>query len=304
MGQDEAALTLVEGTTLAHALMAEIAAASGIRLLSIKGPAADHHELRPPRVAADADVLVDPSDFDRFLGLMVERGWHERVERTVPSFLGPHSVTMINERWPNDIDVHFWFPGFFADRAVVFDALWRGRVAIPVAHRIAQATSRPDTAVILCLHALRYTRSARHEKELAHVVDVMKRTFSEAELERVAEIARIGRAQTVLETVLRQLELDYRSDLTADEIAAWDANRHTIESGSAVAWLSEIKNASWSRKPGLFLRAMWISREDIPRNDPAVIPTRRMAWAHRWSRWCRGALALVHLRRFSITQRK
>ncbi|GAA3930376.1 hypothetical protein [Microbacterium soli] len=293
MEQRSASFSLNEANQLAHALLSWIGRDAGIRLLSIKGLVADRYRLRRPRVAADADVIVDPSRFDEFCTLVAAHGWHLRVEREVPSLLGPHSVTFIRDDWPDDIDVHVRFPGFFADDQTVFERLWRTRSTMDVAHVDIDVPSRGASAVIAALHAVRYSKSARHADELEQVAALLSDGFTAAERAEFIDVARVGRAQWVLRELLELIGHSHEVDADDRQQRLWNVNRATVEDGAAVSWLNALKVAPLHRKPAVLASALWISREDIPRNDAGELPTMRQAWAHRLMRWRRGGAALL-----------
>jgi len=289
--------SLNEANELAHALLAQVGRAAGIRTLSIKGLVSDRYGLRKPRVAADADVLIDPARFDEFCRLLTGHGWHLRVEREMPSLLGPHSVTFIRDDWPNDIDAHVRFPGFFADDQTVFERLWQTRSSMDVAHCEVPVPSRGASAVITALHAVRYTKSARHAGELEQIAGLLTGEFSNEERAEFIDVARAGRAQWVLRELFDLIEHPYQEDASARQQDLWNTERSTVEDGAAVSWLSMLKAAPVQRKPAVLFRALWISRRDIPRNDASRLPTMREAWAHRMLRWKRGTAALWHYAR-------
>lgn len=294
----QANFSLGEANELAHALMARIGLEHGIRTLSIKGVVADRHRLRPPRVAADADVMLDPARFEEFCALLEEHSWHLRVEREVPSLIGPHSVTYIRDDWPNDIDAHVRFPGFFADDQTVFDRLWETREQMDVAHVTVTVPSRAASAVIAALHAVRYTKSVRHIGELEQVAALLTDEFTSAEKAEFIDVARVGRAQWVLRELFELIDCPYVIDADADQQSRWNTNRATIEDGAAVSWLSLLKATPPHRKPAVLFHALWIARDDIPRNDPDRRPTVGEAWSHRVLRWRRGTAALLQYTRW------
>lgn len=286
-----------EANELAQALLAHTAREAGIRTLAIKGLVADRYELRPPRVAADADVWVDPGRFSEFCALLTARGWHLRVEREVPSLLGAHSVTMIRDDWPNDLDIHIRFPGFFADDAIVFNRLWETRGEMEIAHISVPVPSRAASAVIAALHSVRYTKSVRHSGELERVAELLETEFTDVERAEFIDVARAGRAQWVLRELFERIGEPYKTDADSKQRQLWNLNRATIEDGAAVSWLSELREAALHRKPAVLFRALWISRADIPRNDPERMPTASEAWSHRVFRWKRGAASLMRYAR-------
>lgn len=293
-GEAQARLGLREGGQLAHAMVAHVAERAGIRALAIKGPVSDHYELREPRVSADADVLVEPGRFKEFCQLLRESDWHPRHERSVPTLMDQHSVTLICDRWPNDIDVHEYFPGFFGDRATTFDRLWSTHQTLSLAHVEVPVPSRAGAAVIGALHSLRYTRSVRHDVELDRIMRIVRDEFDDAQREDFLQIIRIGGAQWVMRDVLAAIGVQAEADATLQQRQLWTLNRETVEDGAAVSWLVAVKRAPLREKPGIMFRAFWIARADIPRNDAGRLPTVREAWEHRVLRWKRGGRAMVH----------
>jgi len=98
----------------------------------------------------------------------------------------------------------------------------------------------------------------------------------------------------VLADVLTHIGVIVEPDATPEQQRLWNTNRATVEDGAAVSWLAAMRAERWSRKPAVLFHAIWISREDIPRNDPNHVPTSLEAWRHRVFRWRRGAVALSH----------
>ncbi|MFY9713468.1 MAG: hypothetical protein WAK00_08335 [Microbacterium sp.] len=298
-----AVLSLNEANELAHALLAHIGQNAGIRVLSIKGLVADRYGLRPPRAAADADVMVDPARFDEYCALLATYGWHPRVEREVPSLLGTHSITLIRSDWPNDLDVHVRFPGFFAPDAVVFDRLWETRGEMQAAHVTIMVPSRAASAVIAGLHAVRYSRSVRHAGELELVGNLLRNRFDDTERGEFFDVARAGRAQWVLRELFAFGGVECEIDADARQRRLWELNRATVEDGAAVSWLAALAAAPWHRKPAVLVRALWISRAEIPRNDAARMPSTTEAWRHRLVRWRRGGIALLRYLLSAVRER-
>lgn len=293
MTLSESMFLTADATQLAHALAAMLAAESGARVLTIKGPASDLHRLREPRVAADADVLVDPVAFISFCTQLEARGWRTRYGRETPSVLPPHSQTYIHPHWPCDIDVHSSFPGFFGEPAAAFEALWATRVQIMIAHTPIFAPSRAGSAVIAALHAQRSSQSARHRAEGSQILSVVGTEFREDEKSEFYRIARAGGAVWVLRDLIGSLRLGaVVADARPAEQRLWELNRSYNEDGSAVGWLLHWKAAKWSQRFSILARAVWVPRADIPRNDASVLPTRAEARHYRRARWRRGVAAL------------
>ena len=94
---------MAAATPLAYALVSRLAVVLNIRALAVKGPVLEHFGLRGYKVSGDADVLVDPDDFETFCSAIESLGWGERQVRFSPSILVPHSKTYIHPDWPCDI---------------------------------------------------------------------------------------------------------------------------------------------------------------------------------------------------------
>ncbi|WP_164232974.1 nucleotidyltransferase family protein [Microbacterium hydrocarbonoxydans] len=287
------ALTLEDSAILAHALTGWIASSAGVRALAIKGPVAEHYQLRDPWVSADADILVEPSRFQVFCRELEARGWRQRVARPTPSILESHSTTYIHPDWPCDIDVHNSFPGFFEDPSVVFDELWCKRGTMVVANVAITIPSRPASAAIGALHALRNLSVPRHQRELAFVTRAIVEAFTDGERSEFLELARRGRSLWVLTDIIEIIAPGgTRVDVTPEQMRVWVTNLKYGADGSAVGWLMAASVGSLRQRVATLAAAIWVPRDQIPRNDPAVVPTRRDAWAHQLIRWRRGARAL------------
>lgn len=286
-------LDRINATPLAHALCSSLATHLGVRLLSIKGPSAAHWGLRPSRVSADADVLVEPKGFEVLSDALLARGWHERVARDTPTLIDNHSRTFIHDSWPCDIDVHQWFPGFFADSGIVFDALWKGRHAMIIGAVDVMIPSRPAAAAIAAMHALRNMTDGRHRQEWDWVAMALQQDFNEGERREFVSLANVGRARWVLRDLLIKIEdRETANDLTPDQSRAWQAHLDFAADGGAVSWWLALRRLPAHERIRFLRKALWVDRADIPRNDALVIPTRAEAWRYQTSRWSRGVAAL------------
>lgn len=296
-------LGLAQATALAHALCAAVAGAAGIRILTIKGPAAEHHGLRPARTAADADLLVDPPDVDRFCAALEGRGWRERVSRETPTLIGVHSRTFIHDDWPCDIDVHAWFPGFFAEPTVVFDELWRTRRGLVIGSSAVAIPSRAASAVIAALHALRNFTVPRHRQEWKWTTAIVRDDFRGGERAEFLDLVTLGRSRWVLRDLLRDVtgdDVEAGGDLTAEERRRWQAHVDFGADGGAAGWWLSLRGRPVRAWPGVLRAAVWVPRADIPRNDPAVLPGLGETWSYQLVRWRRGLGASL---RFAVRGR-
>lgn len=281
-------------TQLAHAMAAAIARGLGVRALSLKGPIASHYSLRPPRASADADILIEPERFAEYCSALESRGWHTRVGRETPALMPQHSMTYIHPEWPCDIDVHWMFPGFFADAAEAFDALWSSREQVSVAHCPVQAPSKAGSAVIMALHAERDRRSPKHVEERDLVSTALRERFTAAERDEFVTIAYAGRAAWTLRDYFLTADLGaVVVDADAEQQRRWALFSNRVDDASSVAWWQRVRTAPWPQRPRWMLRAIWVSRQDMPRNDPDVLPSRREMWSYQVHRWRRGSEATM-----------
>lgn len=150
--QERVLLQLNEAVPLASALVGFVARLNGMRALIIKGSTLEAYGLRPPRLSTDVDVLVDPSCIEDLAALLSDQGWARRESRFPGQWDAPHSLTLVNDEWPCDIDLHRFFPGFLADPEVVFDELWARRQVLAVAHSECDIPDEPTSALIMALN--------------------------------------------------------------------------------------------------------------------------------------------------------
>ncbi|MCU6479901.1 nucleotidyltransferase family protein [Arthrobacter sp. A2-55] len=158
-------LTMREGVLLTHALLAYLASENGIRVLFVKGPGVVLQGLREGHQSTDADVLIEPQNFDRFLILIESRGWLRRPTDPDGGRFPSHSVTYYHPQWPNDIDAHKSFPGFEADPATAFDVFWASHTTVPMANRDIPVPSVEASRLILAVHSLRSDWRPREQRE-------------------------------------------------------------------------------------------------------------------------------------------
>jgi len=292
-------LPITSAAILVHSTVSYLARQSGIRVLSIKGPFAATYLLREPKVSADADILVDPQKFEEMCQVLSQRGWRTRVAREAPRFLDAHSTTLIHERWPCDIDLHHFFPGFFETPARVFEALWAGRRVHFTRQGEVAAPSPAGMAAILALHAARTPDCARSISDLASVSSALTLRFDDLGRRELLMIAEKGRAQWVLRDLMETAGFSPGvDDATSSEKAIWTNNQQPASYKSASLWLNQLRVAPLSRKSAALFHAVWVKRADIPRNDVTTIPTWGETLTFQRSRWVRGIVSLVrYLRR-------
>lgn len=288
-----ASFWIPESIELAHALVAHVARDLGVRVLSIKGPAAEFHGLRPSRVSSDADVLVEPQGYAAFCSEMKTRGWAERIAYHAPSVLDRYSCTLAHPQWPCDIDIHSHYPGMFADHASAFDAMWAARERIWVAHTMIEVPSRAASVVIGLLHALRSPRTALGEHEYRFLLNLVQ---SDDGHERIADIVQVAAECGALWALRHELKMlgvpGTASDATEEQRAAWQVVQRAKGDMSALGWVFALRAARPTAWFSLLRRALWVRRTEIPRNASDPVPSIAQALRYQTVRWRRGLLGL------------
>ncbi|WP_169747747.1 nucleotidyltransferase family protein [Demequina subtropica] len=290
---EPSALTAADAVELAHALVDGVGRARGIRVLFLKGPGAAHHGLRPARVSADADAMVAPGDLASMLEGLAAAGWHEREHSDLAHLFATHSVTLIHDAWPCDIDVHVRFPGFLQDPADVFEALWERRVPIALAGVEVSIPDRTGAILIAALHSLRTpAQTSRHAAEVRMLLDMVLPSLDEAEREDLASLASLTGCQDTARPVLeRFVVLPPSTPARVDpELDAWRV-RTGAQGSSTVQHWQIIVSSPLRRRPRLIWNAFWRSAEDLRRDHPEIPPGRVALVRARLARWGRGLRA-------------
>jgi hypothetical protein len=258
-----------EAVTLAHAVVAEVAAAREIRVLFIKGPSAAWWGLREPRVSADVDVLVEPARLTELVDALADVGWHERQMPAVPRIVPLHSATLINASWSCDLDVHSCFPGIFAAATEAFDRMWESRAQMPIAGVTVPVPSRAMSACILALHDLRHPTSTRAVRELPRLVERVRDVLGADAVDEIAQAARLLRARTPLAPFLADIGVDVvEPDLSDVEERLWD-QMVAERTSPSIAWLHALRRAPWHRRPAVLWAALtFVNPTDQDHGDP------------------------------------
>lgn len=251
-------LRVNESVLLSGALISHIAQERNIRVLLIKGPAATIVGARPERTSSDLDVLVHRSDMTVLVHELERRGWEARIHEVSEAF-PDHSKTLLNPQWPSDIDVHWRFPGFYADESVVFESLWQARQAIELAGSPVWTLSYNDALLVTLLHALRSPGVGA----LLHDVTFCRPKVAMAALEhydRAAELGALGPLGPVFATLPETRSLDL-SEPPTDWVLRTTARR------SATLRLFHLLEIPWRKKPAALWQALFPSRESIGWHD-------------------------------------
>lgn len=284
-------LAIADATPLAHAYAHAVAASLGVRMLSIKGPAADYHEVRGSHVSADADLLIDPAGFSLVVERLRVAGWRERPPMAGTEDWSEHSITLIRDGWPCDLDLHDRFPGFLELPADVFETLWRDRVAIEVAERSVAIPSRDATILIAALHALRRSpiSAARAIGELAALRDRFG-SLDPASTVRLDALAHETGCVETLDGALSSLGVSDDSGSRRDHSALWAWRARVAAGGTGTHfWLRRLERLHWRERPKALGYILWPDEENLRRARPWIEPGRRAANRERFARLGRGA---------------
>lgn len=286
-------LTLAEAIPLVHALVGEASAHAGVRAVVIKGLSLEWHGLRRARVPADFDVLLAPSGVDTFIAEMAKTGWRRRLGEFNDFPVPHHSVTIIHDEWPCDVDVHRRFPGFLADPDQVFDILWARHESMPVAGHTVPVADWASSVLILALHSARSTPdNPRHVAELVHLEELAKE-WSEAQRADIATLATQTGAAAALEAVLPRLGMAVVVDdnqVDAEALRQWQL-RVQGRTSSASTWFRHVLSQPLRRWPAAIRDALWPSEEFL-RAGRSIPPGRRALNRVRWQRLANGLLSV------------
>lgn len=165
----------------------------------MKGLAAARLGLRPPWAGADVDVMVDPAKFDQVIEELRGRGWHPRPADDDTLAFPAHSLSLTQENWSCDLDVHFRFPGFERADEVVFEQLWAHRVEAEVAGGTIAVTDELDTLLTLAVHDLRNPRVLRHRHDLGRLAHYAQRLDTAGLIGRAGDLGALACARPFLE---------------------------------------------------------------------------------------------------------
>lgn len=263
-------LALSEATTLAHALVQSVARNRNIRTLSIKGPVANSYGLRPHRVSADADLIVEPRSLSELVDELSSLGWRPRVTSQAPDIIPLHSVTLVNPRWPCDLDIHWYFPGFLSSPESAFDSLWQTRVEVAIGATACFIPSAAGAALIGILHSYRI-HDSRRETERAHLRALIDNDYlsrdKDALISLAIETGAIESAREFLSTT--SIVLPECPTVAPAGLKEWQLEAAFGGSGT-MAWLVSINRAPLRGKPTLIRQALFPSVDSMRADHPEM----------------------------------
>lgn len=269
-------LNLSEAVALAHSIVSHHARKHGVRVLFIKGPVAEHFGLRPHRLSSDVDALVDPMQLDALVTVLIDMGWYKRPLIDRPRILDQHSITLIHDNWPCDIDLHLQFPGFLEENQGVFEYLWSNREEAPVAGTMVPCPSMIHTAAIQALHSFRDFDSPRNVSEYHYMIQRLKELPLEMVSVELQSTATATKSAHTLEPLLDNFGIaPPRTDAQpenayATALAEWKIRTTPQTNKQSVTTLVALLRPNSKNRFTLLMRSLIPSEQDIRQNHPAI----------------------------------
>lgn len=236
-----------------------VAAANGIRVLSIKGAVLAQQGLRSRRRPSDVDVLVDPALFEELVAILRSTGWRDRDGKVlVPlpregTVLAPHARTLEHPRWPCQLDLHRYYPGFLRPAQDVFDRLWEQRHTAQLAHADCDVPSPTDHWLLAALHVLRSGDDPQLRELETTAADVLHGRERDL-LIRAEELGAVGPLREPLTRLLGTSPVVPESDV--ELLAEWTRRIH--DPGNLPdAFLEQFRVAGGATRIRLVLRQAW-----------------------------------------------
>jgi hypothetical protein len=265
----DAAISLPESVGLLHALVDRVARDVDARVLFIKGPVLTRQGLRHQHTSVDADVIVDPVALPRLLGALDGLQWKVAVENTSARILPLHSTTLRHPLWACELDVHDRFPGFLAEPAGVFEALWERRTTVPIAHRDVPCPDELAHGVVAALHWLRDGWSEATREKLDYLVGALEPRLDGGARSDLTEFVRRTGSAEPLRPFLDRLGLDVPAG--EHDTTLWRI-RVASSGVKSVSWLLELRETPLRRVPGRLWHALVLTEAEIRIHQPDAAP--------------------------------
>lgn len=251
-------LPLRVGVALSHAIIAS----SGLSYFVVKGPIATRLGVRPELPSSDVDVMVSPRDLPAFFSHLESRGWVPRPEEDDDNVFPHHSRTFYHPQWPNDIDVHWRFPGFSRDEQTVFDRLRAHHAVSQIAHTDVVHLDRIAAALVQLLHSLR----SPWENSRSSDIEFLGAALTDADIPPILALAEELGALGPLRPFIEEYFPAFLSTVTfPDPDIDWIIR--TTNRSSASIRIAKLWTSPWRDKPRLLLRALYPSREGLAATD-------------------------------------
>ncbi|MDO5645899.1 MAG: nucleotidyltransferase family protein [Dermabacter sp.] len=276
---------------ITHALLETLGREAGIRVLHIKGVTLDADLAKNRHASTDCDVLVPPTDAERYCDALATHGWDLRTRFEHGSVFG-HAATMYHPVW-GTVDVHRSFPGLDTDADATFEAWWQDGREIELGGARLRVPSALDQRVLLLMHAARSPNALT-----SHDFRVTWEDAS-ADERRALEARAVALGAITPLMILTDTGDGERIDRVRGEptFHLWDA----ISRGAnpTELWNAQIQDAhSWTQKIGIMWKAAHVNRDHLA-IQLGHAPTRAeiaREWVHRLGRGTRRLRRLVRPR--------
>lgn len=293
---------LGEGVLLAHGLVQRVADSNEVKVFFIKGPASRIQGLQPARDSADVDVFVEPGKHRTLADALGHRGWLERPSDAETAAFPQHSVTLYHPQWPNDIDIHFSYPGMEAAVGQSFQAMWRETQDIDLAGRSVRVPSPALGICFVALHALRSPHLRKTEDDLNHLHSLDLNVHQEKIMDIATATDATGAMDPFLQRAFGAPGVVVPTALPSD---AWVRRTQAVAPGSAR--ILAVLSAPWNNKARILLRSAIPSRDGVrAANLRADVSTTGLLaiFVKRWVRLVRSAPETVREVRSFVSERR
>ena len=236
-------LTLAEAVPLGTVLLQRLLDDAGIRSLVIKGPAFVELGVRKPKHSNDIDLLVAPEDRTASTEALARAGW-SIISHWFPPALDDviYSTTFRHPQFPSTLDLHHHFSGFFAGDA--FEALWRSRSCVAVAHHDVVTVGREHALIIEGLNAIKLLEDGSRAEAAGRVAAVV------TDVDAVAEAAESVGARHTAAPLITALGGSEPSEPAPEGYRQW------VDRGARNSSLDLVRDIL-QRAPGHAPRVVW-----------------------------------------------
>jgi hypothetical protein len=167
------------------------------------------------------------------------------------------------------MDVHNRFPGFLADPAGVFEALWERRTTVEIAHRGVPCPDEVAHSMVAALHWLRDGLTPATREKLAYLTATLGPHLDGSGRAELIELARATGAVEPLRPFLDMLAIDVPA--TGHDTTAWRIR--TASTGvKSVGWVVELRETPLRRLPGRLWHAVVLTEAEIRNEQPNAAP--------------------------------
>ncbi len=209
---------------IGHALGEWLAHREGIRILHIKGLAAEAVLPAGHGMSADVDLLVDPTHYERFVSALAALETTEVVDDAGRSSEA-HAIELVSHGLSVSLDVHGHYPGFRAPTQEVFEVLFDRRVMVELGGWGCSCLDRIGLAVLGVVHAARNVEGSRSHRMALHRWDLLGVDERREAMELIATLGAGGAAATVIgphgKASRRDVALFLAHQRRASPVALW-----------------------------------------------------------------------------------